>query len=129
MAEQLFCCFTFNDVPLVHHRYPVAETADKGEIVCNKQHGHGEFCFEVLDKPNIIGIRNIFKEFLLDRKAYIKIGKDIYTKEIFNYFDSSEDLAHKRDTLYSTESENEFYTILQEVISYMLAISEDRISQ
>src|SRR3989338_5393901 len=76
---------------------------------------------EVLNMPTLAGLRNLFKDFILNGKANIKIGDNVASKEKFDHFDSNE-MPELRNTLITTKEIGEFYKALRRLLEISLFV-------
>jgi len=84
---------------------------------------------DVIDKPSIASLRNLFKDFIFSGKVRLKILENIDTKEKFNYFDSTEKFIELKNILLTTENQNEFYGNLKSIIEMTLPLSKEDIDK
>lgn len=79
---------------------------------------------DITNKPSLIGLRNLFKDFILTEKVHLNILGNIQTKEEFAYFSNHEQLTQIKDTLLTTTNQNEFYSIFKILLKLSLNLED-----
>lgn len=84
---------------------------------------------DLKNRLSIASLRNLFKDFILTGKVHLKILDKIDTKEAFSHFDNTEVLTTLKDTLITTESQNEFYSSFKELLKLSLNLEDNYINE
>ena len=82
---------------------------------------------DISPKASLARIRNVFKEFMLGGKVHLKTGSKASSVDIFDHFDDTPRLQALKDTIITSDEENEFYGSLKELISIILPLSGKRL--